>query len=307
MIITLTGTNSYLRQRELRRLVNEFVKANGDFALEKIDGEETEFLRINDAIQSLPMLANKKMVLVTSPGANKQFVEQIEEVIAKVPESTDLVIVEPKLDKRLSYYKTLKTQTDFKEYNELDETGLTQWLTEYVKSEGGSISSGDAKYLVERVGANQQLLSGEIDKILTYDSDISRSTIEKLTEPTPQSTIFELIDAAFAGNHKRTLKLYKEQRQMKVEPQQIIAMIAWQLNALAIVVSAGDRQANVIAKDAKMNPFVVRKTQTLAKKIGPRTLRKLAKDALELDESIKTENIVADDALIHYLISINVS
>ncbi len=72
--------------------------------------------------------------------------------------------------------------------------------------------SKDAKYLVMRVGANQQTLSNELAKLLSYDKAITRQTIDLLTEQTPQSTIFELLDAAFAGNSKKAMELYAEQR-----------------------------------------------------------------------------------------------
>ena len=109
------------------------------------------------------------------------------------------------------------------------------------------MKSNDARYLVERVGTNQQLLANEIEKLALYDKDISKESIDLLTEETPQSTIFELLEAAFAGNHRKVQTLYAEQRAMKVEPPQIIALLAWQLHILAIIKTAGDRTPETIA------------------------------------------------------------
>ena len=251
--ITLSGSNHFLLQKELHKLVADFVYKNGDLALEKIDGEEAEFERISEAIQSLPFLANKKMVVLRSPGAQKQFAEQIVELLRSIPDTTQVIIVEPKLDKRLVYYKVLKSQTDFREFIELDAPNLSKWLVQEALDTGGKLSIIDANYLVERVGASQQLLSNESEKLLNYNPSITKETIDLLTDPTPQSTIFELLDAAFGGNRKRVIELYKEQRALKVEPQQIMAMIAWQLHALALVVTAGDSTPDQIAKEARLN------------------------------------------------------
>jgi len=303
--ITLSGSNHFLLQKELHKLVADFVYKNGDLALEKIDGEEAEFERISEAIQSLPFLANKKMVVLRSPGAQKQFAEQIVELLRSIPDTTQVIIVEPKLDKRLVYYKVLKSQTDFREFIELDAPNLSKWLVQEALDTGGKLSIIDANYLVERVGASQQLLSNESEKLLNYNPSITKETIDLLTDPTPQSTIFELLDAAFGGNRKRVIELYKEQRALKVEPQQIMAMIAWQLHALALVVTAGDSTPDQIAKEARLNPYVVRKIMNIARKTDLKDVKRLISDALTLDMRMKSESIDIDEALQFYLLTIN--
>ena len=114
MIITLTGENSFGLQAELRRLTGAFIAEHGDLALERLDGQEAEFERMRESLASLPFLAARKMVVLRSPSANKQFTEKAEQLFTEIPDTTDTVIIEPKLDKRLSYYKLLKQKTDFR-------------------------------------------------------------------------------------------------------------------------------------------------------------------------------------------------
>jgi DNA polymerase-3 subunit delta len=304
MIVTLTGANRFGLSQKLRQLTDAFVAQHGDLALEKLDGQEAEFGRISEALTSLPFLASQKMVILREPSANKKFVELAEQILGAVPETTDVIVVEPKLDKRLSYYKFLKKSTDFQEFTELDQPGLAAWLVEAAKSQKGSLSLSDARYLVERVGPDQQLLSNELDKLLIYSPQITRQTIDLLTEATPQSTIFQLLEAAFAGNTKRTLDLYAEQRALKVEPPQIIAMLAWQLHVLSVIKLAGDRTADQIAKKARLNPFVVRKSQLIANKLSQGEVRQLVRDLLKIDTASKRTNLDADEALQHYLLEL---
>ena len=304
MITTLTGSNSFALKAELDLLVSAFVKEHTDMALERIDGEEADYDRMREALESLPFLANRKLVVLRSPGSNKEFVENAERLLSETAETTDVIIVEPKLDKRLAYSKWLQKNTDYKEFNELDEFGLSKWLAEEAKKAEGNISPADAKYLIERIGTNQQLLASELNKLLIYDQNVSRKTIELLTEPTPQSTIFQLLDAAFAGNKKQIMKLYAEQRASRVEPQQIIAMLTWQLHVLAVVKTAGERSEADIASQAKINPFVLRKSRAIANKLSLTQLKKLVADLTQLDYQTKTSAIDADDALQAYLLSI---
>jgi DNA polymerase-3 subunit delta len=305
MITTLTGSNHFALYQERQKLVNEFLQEHGDIALERLDGEETSYDRIAEAVQSLPFLASKKLVVLKTPGAQKQFQEKINELVENIPETTDLVIVEPKLDKRLAYYKTLKKKTDFRQLDQLEARDLARWLVEQAKAQSAELALADANYLVERIGANQELAANELEKLISFDPEVTRQTIDLLTEPTPQSTIFELLDAAFAGNQKRTVELYKEQRALKVEPQQIIAMLAWQLHVLAVVKAAGDKASNEIAREAKLSPFVVQKTQRIASKLSLDEVKKLVRDALELDVRLKSQSIDADEALQYFLLTIN--
>jgi DNA polymerase-3 subunit delta len=304
MIITLTGANSLTLGRELRKHTSEFIKEHGDLALERVDGEEVGFEHVREALTALPFLSSKKMVVLRAPGTNKQFQEKFEDLLAQVPETTDVIIVEPKLDKRLGYYKQLKQQTDFREYGELDVAGLASWLSGEAKREGVKLSVHDARYLVERVGTDQRLLENELQKLLLAGQDITRQTIDRLTDPAPQSTIFELLDAAFSGRTKRALELYSEQRALKVEPQQIIAMLAWQLHIVSIIKAAGDRSPDVIAKQARLSPFVVRRSQGIARRVELPELKQLLLKLLDIDRKSKRTALDLDEALQNYLLKL---
>jgi DNA polymerase III delta subunit len=221
-----------------------------------------------------------------------------------VAETNDVVLVELKLDKRLAYYKQLKKLTDFQEFAVLDGAGLARYLTTYTKEQGGSLNTADARLLIDRVGANQLVLQHEVDKLLAYDPKVTRASIELLTERTPQSSIFDLLDAAFAGNAKRAMQLYDEQRDMRVEPQQIIAMLVWQLHILALAKAAGSRSADMIAKEAHMSPFTVRKSLDLARRISGPRLKRLVSDLRSFDVRLKSESISADEVVRYYLLNL---
>jgi len=304
VVVTLTGANDFLRKAELKKLAADFVAAHTEMAVERFDGDEAAVARMRESLASLPFLTERKLVILDELSQQKAFIESIDDILKDVADTTDLIILEPKLDKRLAYYKTLKKTTDFRDFIELDDNGLSRWAVDYAKGQGGSLSAADARFLIDRVGPNQQLLSSELNKLLAYDPNVTKAVITALTENAPQSTVFELLDAAFSGNTKRALELYHEQRTLKVEPQAIIAMLAWQLHALALIKTAGTRTTDDIAREAKLNPFVVRKTQTLARSRSLGQVRLMIQDLLDLDIKLKTVTIDADEALQLYLIKV---
>jgi DNA polymerase-3 subunit delta len=303
VIVTLTGTNDFLRKAELKKLVGDFIAVHTDMAVERFDGDDAAPTRMQESVSSLPFLTERKLVVLHEPGKQKAFAERIDDILKSVADTTDIVIVESKLDKRLSYYKTLKKVTDFREFSDMDANGLARWATEYAKEQGGTLNPTDARFLIDRIGLRQQLLSKELDKLLSYAPTITKQSIELLTESTPQSTVFELLDTAFSGNAKRAMELYKEQRALRIEPQAIIAMLAWQLHVLTLIKTAGTRSPDEIAREAKINPYVVRKTQGLSRELKLPQIKGLISELLELDRRSKTTTIDIDEALQLFILS----
>lgn len=304
MIWIIVGTNDYGRSLKLKELETAFLAEHDEIGLERLDGESVSPERLLEAATSLPFLADRKMVVVKNLANNKAVLESIEKLLADVPESTDLVIVESKIDKRSVYYKLLKKQKNFIECPDLDQNALTTWVAREVQNRGGTISTVNARALVGRIGESQQLLSSEIDKLLLYDTTISAESIELLTVPTPQSTVFELLGAAFEGRAQTAIGLYDEQRRLRVEPQAILALIAWQLHLLSLIKTAKDRSAADIARAGGVSPFAVGRSMTIARNIGVHDLKQLVHETLVLDARLKSETLDTDGAMKNLLLKI---
>jgi DNA polymerase-3 subunit delta len=304
MIITLAGSNYYLLRRRLDELTGQFLKEYGELALERIDAETAEPAAILEAVQSLPFLASRKMVVLRGGSANKNLSGQIEQIIDAAGDTTDLIFYEPSPDKRSSYFKVLKSKTELSEFSEMDPRSLAGWLAEEAGKKGGQLSPADANYLVERVGANQEMLANELDKLLLYEPQITRENIDKLTVKNPQSKIFDLLDAAFGGNKKRALELYEEQRAQRVEPQAIMALIAWQLELIVLAFLGKGKNPAEIARSAGVSPYPLQKAQRLAARLDKEKLSGMVAAAEDIDYKSKTSALDLDEALKNYIVTL---
>jgi DNA polymerase-3 subunit delta len=306
MTAAFTGTNSFQIRAHLNERIAGFVKEYGDLALEKLDGLEASYEQILGAVESLPFLATKKMVVVYDLSANKQGSEALEQIIERAGDTTELIIAEAKLDKRGVYYKQLKKLTDFKEYNELEEADLASWLTAEATAKKATLSRGDAQYLVRRAGADQMRLSRELEKLVQYEPMITRGTIDLLTDENPSSTIFNLIDSVFSGDLSRALSIYDEQRQQKIEPQAIHGMLVWQMHAVAIAATAPPNASpNEISKSSGISPYVIQKSQRIAGKMGRPKIIKFMRLLRDIDYRGKHEVLDYDEALRYAIISLS--
>lgn len=301
MITTLAGNNRLGLSWRLRQMLDEFGAEHGELAIERLDGEEVDAQAVIDAVQSLPFLSTRKLVVVRSLSANKSAAEATEQIISSVADSTELIFYEPSTDKRTIFYKTLKAKTQLEEFNNLEAHDLPKWLVGKARELDADISLADAGYLAERVGASQQMLFKEIEKLAIYDTNITRQSIDLLSEKAPQSKIFDLLDAAFAGNKTRALELYADQRRQKTEPQEIMAMLAWQLRLITLAKLGQGKSTATVAKDAGLSSFPVGKAQALASRLNNTQLRKMVFEAEKIDRLSKSKPIDLDEAIKTYI------
>lgn len=304
MIITITGDNQFQAQAEARKVVDAFIAKHGSLAVERFDAGEVEVEQILSSITAGSLLSPYKMVVIQDFETNKLLTERAEELVAQTPEDTMVLITIGKLDKRVAYGKLLRKSTDFREFSALSPQDTVTWVMKGAEEKGGQIDRGTAQYLLDCVGANQERLSNELDKLILFDPKITRETIDQLSERQPTSTVFELLDAGFNGRQEKALKLYEEQRRQQVEPLAMIGMIGWQLHVLALIKTGKDKSAADNAKDAGIHPFVVQKSVSLAKNMALSKLRHLVHHAVVLEEELKSRTMNADDAVKHFLLSL---
>ncbi len=280
------------------------VKNQSELAVEQIDCTEVELDRLGSAFNNLNLLSSEKLLILRQPSQNPAIAAALPDLIDNKPDTTQVLIVEPNIDKRSSLYKYLKYSTDFKQMNDLDKSGLVDWLIDFSVSHQAKLSRLDAEYLVSRVGQNQERLANEIKKLAAFSPVIDRSTINQLTEASLSSSIFELIEAAFSGNKSQALKLYEEQRLMHVEPNQIIAMIAWQLHIFLLIKVAPAKRPDDLAREAAIKPYVINKSWATAKRLAYPKLYGMVDQLLQIDILSKTKSINLDDHLCHFILSI---
>ena len=306
MITTLIGQNGFLLQQHVRQLRNDFVTSYGDLALETVDVSDYEVGKVLDILGALPFLSPKRMVFLEGLAANKPAAEQIEALLDSVSDVTDLILVEPKIDKRSVLYKTLKKKTDLHEFAEIDARDAPRWLVMEAKKHGGILTLADANYIVSRVGAGQQLLASELNKLLLYNNHVTRESINELTEQAPLSNIFDLIEAAFAGNMKRALSLYDDQRAQNVDALAIEALFVWQLHILLLMKTAGQKSSDAIASDAGISPYVAKKSARLCDMRTLAQLKDYVSRLAEVEYAIKTTAVDADELMKNFIVLLGV-
>lgn len=300
MVRCFTGPNAYDLQQALRTIKRDFIAQYGDFATETIDASNVEVGSLLDTVSALPFLSPKRLVIIENIASNKPAAEKIHDILAAASEQTDIYIVEPKLDKRSLLYKTLKKETDFNEFSQIDIQNAPTWLAKQATERGGMLSAHDARYMVQRMGVDQMALSNQLDVLILYNPTITREAIDLLTDKTPQSSIFDVIEATFSGNTKRALDLYDDQRAQNVEPLAIEALFVWQLHILLLVKAA--QQAKKPLSQLGISPYVAQKSAVLVQHRTMQQLKSYVAHLTNAELALKTTAVVADDVIKNFIV-----
>lgn len=288
MIQILTGNNSFLIRSRLVEIKSKFSEKYGNDGIEEYQAENIPNEQLAPLLTSSSLFSANRLIIIKNLSENKVLSEIFAELIDKVPQETSLVLIEANLDKRTAYYKSLKKQKGFEELKELSENELVKWINKKVESLEAKIDSQAVNYLLHTVGSNQESLNNELEKLAAYDKIISKDTIDYLVEPTSQDLVFQLLEAILSRKTKKAFDILGKMENNHSDVFQIVNLLIWQVHTLSIVASAGDASNSDIAKNAKLNPYVIQKTRRLSVNLSKDKLVQIIEQVAKLDINIKS-------------------
>lgn len=288
MVTTLTGTNHYKIAEQLRLLKTDFVKQFGNEGVEQYEAQSLQKSELGNLLGGVSLFAQQRFLIIKDLASNKELAEEFVKRIQQIPEEITVILVEGQLDKRTQLYKALKAHSDFNEYSELDVMAAEKWAKQYVEGSGGVIGTSEARQLVEHVGVDQSRLANEIDKLIAYSNTVTTNAIEKLVEKAPKDSVFDLLDAALQGRSAQALELLNSMERAHEDVFQIVNMLIWQTHIIAVIHSAQSVSDGEVAKQAKINPYVVQKTRRLANSLNNEKLNNIINIVAQCDVQLKT-------------------
>jgi DNA polymerase III delta subunit len=287
MITLLTGANEYAINAFLAEREAAFVAEHDESGVEKHYGEDISPGQLLDYIQGGSLFAADRLVIIRNPGENKELSQHLPNLLERIAEDTELLLVEPKPDKRTSWYKALVKKQITREFAPLNTPQLIRWAQTYAADKGAKLSADASRHLVERAGNNQLGLARELDKLVLAKSPINTATVDQLVEPSLNESVFSLIDAVCAGRAARAHVLYETMRKSEVDPYQFVNLLAWQINAMLVVKANPDTSQRELASTAGLAPFVVSKLSSSTRAVPLVSILRAADVVLTADTRMK--------------------
>ena len=295
------GEEVFLLRHYLQQMSKKTIdELTWDFNLHRFTQETFSVQDFSDAVEALPMMAERTFVQVDEIDIfkmNESEREKMIEIFSDVPDYCTVVftyeIVEWKPDKRLKkLWDAVSKNGTIVEFAKQSQRDLIAWVTRHFMSFGKKISSDLCAYLIDITGGTMTALQGEIKKIAAYSGadTIVRADIDAVTEPVLDAVVFQMTDLLGSGKYGEALLKLQTLLKMQEEPIAILGAVGGHFRRISAARTLMDcgKTAEDLMKLTGLKDYPARKTMSAAKSFSAKFCRKAAELIMETDYKMKT-------------------
>lgn len=295
------GEEEYLKDTYVKRVASlvgdgGFPEFNHIF----LEGER-DFSEYDDALESVPMMAEKKLVHIKDSGifktrrahGDRYGTEELKdfwtEKLSRNMTDTVIIFDERNADKRSALYKAASKAGLAVEFTYLSDADLVTWVIKQCLNAKKRISKENAYYLVSRCDPGLNNLNNELGKLLDFcGEEIYKSDIDRLVSKSTQTVVFELTDAIIRGDANTAVTVIRDSR--AADSRGAFALLYLMLSSFEkmLHVKAMDgASAGEIASAIGASPYMARRYIDNASRFSYDTLAWMTGRIAEIDLAIK--------------------
>jgi DNA polymerase III subunit delta len=269
-----------------------------DLNTSQFEGGGIDLSQLRHACNSMPFLAEKRLVIVRDFFAASPAKETMDELLAslpQLPETTRLVFLEsrPLSEKHPAVRLAHAEENGYvKAFNRPEGHDLERWIRQRVEAGDGRISPRATHSLAVNVGSELHVLDNEIEKLLLYKEGqtIEEEDVDLLSPYAAQASIFELVDALGNRNGRVAALLLQKKINEGADPFYLFSMFVRQFRLLIQVkeLSTEGMQPPEIAKKLKIHSFVAGKVAQQSHAFSLPQLEQIYGHLLDIDVGVKT-------------------
>ena len=259
------GDEPYLIERGVKRLLDLAVTVNTrDFNMDIFYGKECKGDEVMTAAQTLPMFAERRVVLVKRSGElPASTLEKLTEYVSDPSPSTCLIFEGDKIDQRKKFFLEIKKHGTLVEFKRPYEYQLAPFIREEAAAYGKKLEPAAQEALIYLVGNNLQELAVEIEKVSVFigkRDTIRMADIREIVSDTRVDSIFELTDAVGRKDLARALRGLNAILRDGEAPLMVLAVLSRHFRQLWRVKELCDKGVPQpeIGKATGVNPFFLK-------------------------------------------------
>lgn len=259
------GDEPYLVERGVKLLLDRVVSPDfRDFNLNVFYGNECKGEEIVEVAQTLPMFADRRLVLVKKgDGLSAAALDILSAYVQDPSPSTCLIVQGVKIDQRKKFFVEFKKKGELVEYKRPYENQLGAFIKEEAETYGKRVDAAATEFLVFLVGNNLQELAAQLEKVATFVGERGTIRVEDVREmvsDTRVDSVFELANSLGDKELGKALRNLNTIMRDGEAPLMILAMITRHFRQLWKVRELLDKRLSPqeIAKAAGINPYFVK-------------------------------------------------
>ncbi len=286
----------YLEQ--LKKAVLDAVTA--DFNFHRLTAETFDIQQLADAVENLPMMAERTLVQVDEIDLFKLPEEsrnKLAELFADIPDYCTVVFTYEttawKPDKRLKkLWEAIDKNGQIVEFAKQNQRDLIAWIQRHFSARQKTITPELCTYLIDITDGTITSLASEIAKIASFSGAdaICKADIDAVTEPVLDAVVFRMTDFLASGDYGQALLTLQKLLKMQQEPIAILGAIGGHFRRLGTARTLLDngKGAGELMQLCGLSDYPARKAMEAARRFSPSFCAKAAILVMETDYKMKT-------------------
>lgn len=239
----LSGDESFRKEEAVDALVARVVEPGTEaFCLDVLRGDESDAASILTAVSLVPMMAERRVVVVRDfhklPQKDREAVADYAERPAP---GTVLVLEAPRVNLKTRVYERLAAAAVSVVFYPLFPERVPAWLQQHAKRYGKRLTPEAAHQLQAIAGSDLGELAGEVEKLAVFvggRDTIAAGDVESALGPVRAGSVFDIAEAVGEKDLAKALDAYQRAIDGGDAPQAIVALfvrhlvILWKIRFL---------------------------------------------------------------------------
>lgn len=228
--------DEFLATRAAERITESFCK-NAVYQTEKFDDKKLDLPTLYNSVLSPSLFSSENRIIVVEDPEFEKFTpnqqKDLETIISDLPKENVLIFLFKQTDfdikksaKCKKVYELVDKVGVVAAINPLTENDIKSFIETTVKQGGGTISTAAINTLVAGFDRDLNRIKTELEKLLTYDKNITETTVEMLSAPTAEAQIFDLSKCILARDFQRAMQILDKLFYLREPAVNIIAVLS---------------------------------------------------------------------------------
>ncbi|HET8708604.1 MAG TPA: DNA polymerase III subunit delta, partial [Pseudomonadales bacterium] len=256
-----------------------------------------DWSQLQNATETLSLFGERKIVELKLPNGKpgEEGTRLITQFVSRPCDDTLLLVVCDRLDKSAKSSKWAKAMEEHGvaiDIWPLDSSRLPAWIADRARKKGLQITQDGAVALAEHIEGNLLAAAQEIEKLvlLAGDQRINAELINQLVADHARFDAFGMVDAAYQGNLKRSLRMLSQIQLAGEEPLAVLGAMTRELRLLLACLNTVQNGGSLDKVFQERRIFDRNKMQALkqcCQRLNLRTVQHLLVHAANVDRAIK--------------------
>lgn len=303
------GREGFLSEWAVGALVKKYVNP-AVMALEytPIDGKTVTIDEIKNSCETLPMMSERKVVLITdfpplSGEKSKAFGEadekELAEYVKDLPETTLLLFTAETADKRRKLFKSLSESGKVYDFCQLPEKQLVSFIQKRLKLAGKTARAsavtafiGQTGYFDKETDYTLYNLENDVKKAISHSTgeEVTAEDFGATVAGNIDTNVFAMLDAVSKDRKEEAFLLLHNILDSGENTYKLLSLVCSQFE---LMLSAKEMKEeglpfSEIQKQLGVHEFRIKKAMQFAQGYSIQKLRRVLKSAYEVDKNIKT-------------------